>query len=357
MKTVGTFFLILTTVLLTQTNSAQTGRWAKYDQELKDGALYREASQGNLEEVKNIVAGGGNIHYVANQTKSTILMAAAGSGKIDLVRYLIDLGADPMAKDWWDQTALDKARSVGAKDVEAFLREKMAAKQPPAAEQKTVAEKRVETVPAPAATQVKTNESAAPNKWPVFGSYNVGDSILYWAPTGWRRGVIREVGVTKTTGKISVDFSHRKYFIDPDVSALSNDWYEWSGVVRTKREPFWTSWFVGVWQIGEVQAHSNEVKGGKETDSYYYMNATEKLQVFANRTYRWQQADGKIKTGKWIPVPNEPGIILQKAYRNFDWTLRNSTGFHDWQIRKLDLINLKPSAMVMSINGKRKSTE
>ncbi|MDQ3278857.1 MAG: ankyrin repeat domain-containing protein [Bacteroidota bacterium] len=68
-----------------------------HDQKLKDGALYREASQGNLEEVKSIIAGGGNVHAVSKQTKSTILMAAAGSGKMDVVRYILSFGAEPGA--------------------------------------------------------------------------------------------------------------------------------------------------------------------------------------------------------------------------------------------------------------------
>ena len=338
---------------------AQTGPWARYDQELKDGALYREASQGNLEEVKSIIAGGGNVHYVSKQTKYTILMAAAGSGKIEVVRYILKLGVDPAAKDWWEQTALDKARSVGAKDIEALLQEAMADKKVPPAEKiqpetTKPSETPVATIPKPAQ---QNNAAASTKKWPAFGSYNVGDSILYWVPTGWRKGVIKEVGVSKATGKISVDYSQKKYYIDPDAYALSNDWYEWSGVVRPERQPFWTGWFIGDWEIGEVQAHSNEVKSGKETDTYYYMDATEKLQVFANNTYRWKLSKGKVISGKWKPIPGEPGIILQKAYRGFDWTLRNATGVYDWQVRKLDMINLKPSAQVMSINGKRKSTE
>ncbi|GAA4301055.1 ankyrin repeat domain-containing protein [Nibribacter koreensis] len=360
MKTTWGILILCAALCTTLPLYAQTGPWAKYDQELKDGALYREASQGNLEEVKSIVAGGGNIHYLAPQTKSTILMAAAGSGKIEVVKYLLDQGADPSLKDWWNYTALDKARSVGAKDIEALLQAKMAGKQPsPVVEPKPQPDKPKEdtAVPAPKPQPKPAPTPLAPNKWPMFGSYAVGDSILYWVPTGWRRGVVAEVGVKEATGRVSVDYSHKKYLIDPDAYALGNDWYEWSGVVTLQRKPFWTNWFIGDWQLGEVQAHSNEVKGNKETDTYYLHKASEKLQVFANKTYRWQLTDGKVVTGKWKSIPNEPGIVLLKAFRGFDWTLRNLTGVHDWSIRKLDKINLKPNAQVMSINGQRKSTE
>jgi hypothetical protein len=355
MRTTLLTLLVLSIIFTTTKVSAQSGPWAKYDQELKDGALYREASAGNLSEVKSIVQGGGNVHYVSTQTKYTILMAAAGSGKIEVVQYLLDLGVDPMAKDWWDQTALDKARSVGAKDIEALLLKAMNKKTPapkpdPKPAPKPVPDKNPKPTPQPEITK-----ESFPNKWPSFGTYKTGDQIIYFVPGGWRKGTIKEVGTSTATGKVSVDYKLKKYMVDAGV--LGSDWYEWSGVVKPERKPFWTAWFIGEWQIGEVQAHSNEIKNGKETDTYYYLDAKEKLNVYPNNTYRWKLTDGKIKTGKWKANPNEPGIILVNAYRNLDWTLRNSTTVDDWKIRKLDMINLKPSANVMSINGRRKTSE
>jgi hypothetical protein len=353
MKTIRLIFLQILFFSCLQSFS-QTGPWAKYDQELKDGALYREASQGNLEEVKSIIQGGGNIHYKSAQQKFTVLMAAAGSGKIEVVRYLLSLGADPAAKDWWDQTAIDKARSVGANDIVQLLQQYLNGKVPeqketPKDDIKKPIEKKAEKEPA-------VNSKNGPNTWPLFGSYQVGDSIIYWTPVGWRRGVVIEIGVRKPVGKVSVDFSERKYKVDPDAYALNDDWYEWTGVVKPGRETFWTAWFVGTWQIGEVQAHHNEVKNGKETDTYHYMDATETLQVNANGTYRWKLMNGTVKTGSWTAPSGEPGIVLKKAYRDFDWTLRNATSIDDLQIRKLDIIELKPAAVVGSIKGKRKAT-
>lgn len=335
---------------------AQTGPWAKYDQQMKDDALYREASAGNLQEVKSIVAGGGNIHYQTQQTKYTILMAAAGSGKIEVVEYLLDLGADPGPKDWWNQTAADKARSVGAKDIEQLLEKAVKKTEPAPVVQKEAPE---ETVPAPEPAKVDkpvANRMKGSATWPAFGSYKEGDAIIYWVPTGWRAGVVKEVGVKEQTGRISVDYSHRKYLIDPDAYALGNDWHEWTGVVKPQRQPFWTEWFIGNWQIGEVMAHHNDVKDGKETDTYYYTDASESLLVSADQTYRWKELGGKITTGKWVAAKDQPGIILLKAVRGFDWTLVNRTTIDDWGIRKLDIIDLKPSAQVMTVKGKRKTT-
>jgi hypothetical protein len=355
MKTINQLICTFLFFTLSQTLIAQSGPWAKYDQELKDGALYREASQGNLEEVKSIIQGGGNIHYKSSQTKYTILMAAAGSGKIEVVRYILSLGVDPAVKDWWDQTAVDKARSVGANDIVQLLQQVQKGNTPPSEGKQEEEEKQPEEKK-PVLEKPPVPAKPGPTTWPPFGSYNVGDSIIYWEPTGWRTGVIKELGVSKRIGKISVDFSERKYLIDPDAYALGNDWYEWTGVVKTVRQPFWTDWFIGEWQIGEVQAHHNEVKNGKETDTYYYMGATEILKVFKNGSYSWKLIDGKIKTGKWVPASNQPGIVLKRAYRDFDWTLRNATSIHDLYIRKLDIIDLKPSAVVGGTLGYRKTT-
>lgn len=90
--------IILLLLFFAQVSFGQTGPWAKYDQKMKDDAFYREASAGNLAEVKSIIEGGGNIHAVSEQTKFTVLMSAAGSGKIEVVRFLLEKGADPMGK-------------------------------------------------------------------------------------------------------------------------------------------------------------------------------------------------------------------------------------------------------------------
>lgn len=355
MKKTKTVICTLLFFALTQITFAQSGPWAKYDQDLKDGALYREASQGNLEEVKSIVQGGGNVHYKSPQTKFTILMAAAGSGKIEVVRYILSLGADLAAKDWWNYTAVDKARSVGANDIVRLLQEAMNGKVPVPVAQPTEEIKQPDNKK-PVMKEDREPVTQNPTNWPAFATYNVGDSIIYWVPTGWRSGVVKELGVAKPTGKISVDFSERKYLIDPDAYALGNDWYEWTGVVKPARQPFWTAWFVGDWLIGEVQAHHSEVKNRTETDTYYFMDATETLRVNKNGTYTWKLINGKLKTGKWVPATGQPGIVLKKAYRDYDWTLRNATTIHDLHIRKLDIIDLKPSATVGGIKGKRKTT-
>src|SRR6476620_12121306 len=109
-----TFFSL---ILFSITLHAQTGPWAKYDDQLKGDALVREADAGNLEEVKSIVAGGGNVNYQLSYTFLTPLMAAASANKPAVVEFLLQQGAKPELKDNNGKTALDRARSFGATDV------------------------------------------------------------------------------------------------------------------------------------------------------------------------------------------------------------------------------------------------
>lgn len=71
-----------------------SGPWAKFDERLKGEALYRDASAGDLESVRSIVQGGGNVNWRMSYGE-TPLMGAAGSGNAEVVRFLLAQGADP----------------------------------------------------------------------------------------------------------------------------------------------------------------------------------------------------------------------------------------------------------------------
>ena len=101
--------------------SAQTGPWAKYDADLKGGALVREASAGNLAEVRSIVEGGGNPNWGAGG-ELTPLLAAAYAGHADVVALLLEAGGDPTLRWRFNgKDALELARMQGHDDVVAVL--------------------------------------------------------------------------------------------------------------------------------------------------------------------------------------------------------------------------------------------
>lgn len=82
--------------------------------------LFHAAIGGHLELVKMLVERGADVN--AGWDKNTALHGAAGFGKVDTVRYLLDHGADFMLHDHDGRTPLDVAESTGHEEIAAILR-------------------------------------------------------------------------------------------------------------------------------------------------------------------------------------------------------------------------------------------
>jgi hypothetical protein len=351
-RTLAFFSLILLSILV----HAQTGPWAKYDATFKGYALVREADAGNLEEVKSIVAGGGNVNYQLSYTFLTPLMAAASANKPAVVEYLLQQGAKPELKDNNGKTALDRARAFGATDVVKLLASRTKIKDT----NTTTPTPAVTTKPAP------VNNAPAVNKvtiqmpvtnstsWPALGTYRVGDSILFYAGS-WKRGTIKEIGTAYNAAAKNAATGENKYLIVPDAYNWP-EWMDWSEVVGLSREGWWTNWFIGTWNLGEVMAVNTRTEGSYEHNEYSYHKATDVLQVLANGSYFWKTMDGKTFKGKWSADPAGPGIIIEKGYKGLNWTLRNQSSAITMHIRKLESGRLFPPAgtYVMGIAATRK---
>lgn len=324
-----------------------TGRWAKYNNRMKGQALVRDASGGYLDEVKSIVAGGGDVNWQLSDGR-TPLMAAASSGYTEIVKYLIAQGADPALTDESGKTALDYARQSGATDIVKLLGQNSKPTPAPAANT-TPAIQNEPTMPPPATNPIGGNRTT----WPVLGTYQPGDSVQIFAGR-WKRGVIKEVGKAyNATGKYA-DPQENKYLVQPDAYTNWPDWMDWSLVVQPQREPFWTSWFLGDWKLGEVMAVNTEKQGSDVRNVYSYHSATEALRINANGTYSWKPMGSKEIKGTWSAATDGPGIVLKKGYRGLDWTIRNESNATEMHIRKLETARLYPSATYeMSMAAKR----
>jgi hypothetical protein len=343
-------------ILLSISLHAQTGPWAKYDDQLKGDALVREADAGNLEEVKSIVAGGGNVNYQLSYTFLTPLMAAASANKPAVVEYLLQQGAKPELKDNNGKTALDRARAFGASDVVKLL----------ASRTKTKDTNTTNPTPAVTTKPAPVNNAPAVNKvtiqkpvgnstsWPALGTYRVGDSILFYAGS-WKRGTIKETGTAYNAAAKNAATGENKYLIVPDAYNWP-EWMDWSEVVGLSREGWWTNWFIGTWNLGEVMAVNTRTEGSYEHNEYSYHTATDVLQVLANGSYIWKTMDGKTFKGKWTADPAGPGINIEKGYKGLNWTLRNQSSAITMHIRKLESGRLFPPAgtYVMGIAATRK---
>lgn len=78
--------------------------------------------RGHLEMVKYLVEKGADVNAKAEFCRDTALHSAAAGGNLEMVKYLVEHGADVNAKDDDGRTPADVAREQESKD---YLNSKM----------------------------------------------------------------------------------------------------------------------------------------------------------------------------------------------------------------------------------------
>lgn len=178
-------------------------------------------------------------------------------------------------------------------------------------------------------------------KWAPFDMYKEGDTIIFFSALKWKPGIIMEVGKPFNAAAKNTETSELQFKIAEGGDRTWPDWKDFSQVVKPKKENWWTDFFTGDWNLGEAMAVNTYTNGNTETTHFNYQKATEALRVMPNGTYTWKK-DGKTITGKWIPVADGPGIVLQKGYKGLNWKFINQSNAITMHIRKLENGRLFP---------------
>lgn len=271
-------------------------------QSIPEMQLISAAQDCRVDEAAGLIRQGVDLN-ARNSGGYTPLMMAAGNGCEEVVRLLLDNGADASIVHGSFGTAAAQAKMHRHSKIQAMLEAsgggsvtQVAARQQPAA------------------PPLKPMPSGAGSKtWPKLGHYRIGQEVLYSGTAGktWDRGVVKDIDPKYGYGIEGVTGSTDAYF-----------------VVGTEREPFWTSYFIGDWKVSVPMAM------GSVTDGRYIYRTVSggmrlpPLRINADGSYTWrvQQGSGeKLLKGRWVPNPDGPGVILKNADQGADWLVYNNS--------------------------------
>ena len=87
-----------------------------------EGPIVQAAGSGNVELVRYLLDRGASVNYtIAGQVRCFALTRAAWKGPLNVVRLLVERGAEINAA-WANKTALDHALQWGRDDIAAYVR-------------------------------------------------------------------------------------------------------------------------------------------------------------------------------------------------------------------------------------------
>ncbi|MDX6749134.1 ankyrin repeat domain-containing protein [Geminicoccaceae bacterium 1502E] len=257
----------------------------------------------------------------------TPLIMAASNGCSEVVRILIERGADLEARDDMGLTAREAARINQERGIMAALDAAAAGKAgPPAAapqpqpqpqpqprdagQREQPPRPRVAEPRPPAPPQAMP--AAAPARWPAPGSYAVGQTVRYRSGGNlWHTGV-----VTRVDPRYGYDIEGETGSIDP------------LHVAGMEREPFWTGWFLGDWRV-TVPVASEVMTDGIDLYRVYHGGLPlPPLRINADGTWSWRFVEGKgerLHEGRWSPRPDAPGIYLENGPNGVRWEIYSNS--------------------------------
>jgi hypothetical protein len=318
---------------------------AAQDADRQATEVFAAAADGDVRALTSFLDGGYDPNY--RRGGRTALAHAVLSGRVDAVRLLLNRGADPRTTYHDpDIVGYDRPRSLieiadatGKREIATLLR---GGGNPKPGINETPANAPVATATAGKTkrTPVQARNIGASN-WAHPTAFAAGDEILFTTSGGseWRPGRILEAG----SGE------HVNLYLIEEPNG-SRHYVDWNRVTSKTRQPYWTQFFVGDWDINTGIASNFRTDG---RDVYHVVSGGMRLpplRVNGDGSYQWS-AGTKVVRGQWVAREDAPGITLLKGDKGADWKLVNSTTRSTHDTFKTDEIRL--SSPVYSRVGHR----
>lgn len=317
--------------------------------------VFATAATGDVPALKAFLDAGFDPNY--KRGGRSALAHAVLSGRAEAVKLLLARGADPnTVYEDQDVVGYDRPRalieiaeSTGKTQIAALLRARSGAQSKQLignAGDAAPLERRTSARPGLVGTAdlrrgVDQTTGAVASRWAPPNTFSAEEQVSFTTSggAGWRSGRVVEVGAGEFTNMYLIE--------EPNGS---RHYVDWNRVTSKARQPYWTGFFVGDWDINTGIASTFRTDG---RDVYHIVSGGMRLpplRIESDGSYIWSTGSGQVR-GSWVPREDGPGIKLLKGDKGIDWTLVNSTTRSTLETFKVDEVRL--SSPVYSRVGHR----
>lgn len=281
--------------------------------------LNAAAGTDDIPTARQVLDQGLDVNY--KRSDQTALHYAVHFKRAAMVRFLLERGADPNITDGEGLDALQLAEKGGNSEVVQILRQAMSLERSTTKNPANQAAPSTQNMNGISASSSKPEEAASRR-------FDTGARVLH----------SRDGGKTWETGTVLKVDSEMGYLIENEEKTVQN-YYDGVYVTTLERQPHWTNFFVGDWNLYLPMASIERVSGN---DFYQIFSGGERLpplRIHANGTYAWVVDKDNVLRGRW--TANEgPGLVLLSGYRNDDWILYSTSDSGKNKVYKTDSVRL-----------------
>lgn len=241
-----------------------------------------------------------------------------------MVKFLLRKGASVDALTEEGLTALQLAEKIGDQEIIDIIKSKKG-------------------ISTPATKPGNVNSSKPPavstaNTPKLKGArYAEGEKVLFSPDRGknWEPGIVLKVSDDPMITKGGAPLYHIQN-LDKSVSG----YYDVCYVTALQRQPSWTTFFVGDWNLYLPMTVTERVIDRDLYKIYSGADRLPPLRINANNTYLWVIDKKKVIRGKWQPNPKGPGVVLLKGDGGTNWYVYSQADNSSNSIYNTDQVRL-----------------